>query len=329
MLMKNINLGTRRKLLKTLFLINFLALSSIILIPYDLTSESEQLNLLNNLNNLAPAPFISLDCDNDSFIILAVKKTHRLYVLSYQDNSIRVEQSYLCSTGKIIGDKQKNGDLKTPEGIYFIRRKINSSELLPKYGAGAYVLDYPNHIDLIDNKNGYGIWIHGTNDPQRLNLSNNTLGCIIVKNEDFIALSKYIELNKTPFIIVDEIQYRNIEHINSDKKEVFNFLEKWEKSWESKNIDEYINLYSRKLIFKQMNFHRFRKYKKRLFKKYSWIELNLSNIQIYRKSKYIIVNFEQKYSTDIFSDFGIKQLSIIRENNFFKIIDEKWSEIIE
>jgi len=318
-----------KKSIKILLLICFLSYPSIFLLSGGSTLKSDQTDLFKDLNNLAPSPFILLDEYSDSYIFLAVKRNQKLYILNNKGNSIQVENSYTCTTGEIIGDKQEEGDLKTPEGVYFIRSKIESSELPSKYGAGAYVLDYPNQYDTTKRKNGYGIWIHGTDDPERLNLSNNTRGCIIVKNEDFLDLSKYLELNRTPVIIVDEIQYRKIEYINSDKKEILDFFDKWEKSWETKNIDEYISLYSQKFRFRHMNIHRFKTYKKWMFNRYNWIELNISHLQIFRNEKYILINFIQEFSTDSFSDLGVKQLYVTRENNSYKIINEKWSEITE
>ncbi|UCC39414.1 MAG: L,D-transpeptidase [Candidatus Aminicenantes bacterium] len=255
------------------------------------------------------------------------KRSQRLFVLNKQKDSIVAERSYLCSTGKVSGNKKRSGDLKTPEGIYFLNEKIDSSALPPKYGAGAYVLDYPNGFDQIIKRKGYGIWIHGTNEPERLEKSMDTRGCVIVKDEDFIDLAQYVELYKTPVVIVDEVQYRNIEYVNRDKKETMEFLENWKVSWQSKSLENYIKLYSKDFRRKKMNIQSYRSYKKRLFRKYDWIKLRLSNIQIFRNPQYIVINFIQEYSADTYSDFGVKQLFLIKENNSFRIIKENWTEI--
>lgn len=305
----------------------FFIISPNLLLSQNITKGINKFYLLNIFHKLVPSPLILLDEDNDSYVILVEKRSQRLYVLNNVKSSIVIENSYLCSTGKIRGDKQELGDNKTPEGIYFLHRKIDSSTLSAKYGAGAFVLDYPNSFDKIRRKNGYGIWIHGTNEPERLENTNDTRGCVILKNEDFMDLSQYIILNKTPVIIVNEVQYRKVEYVDKDRREISGFLENWKNSWESKKISEYINHYSKNFRHKKMNIRSYRSYKKRLFRRYKWIKLHLSNIQIFRDQQYVLINFLQEYSADTFSDFGVKQLFLINENNTYKITKERWSEI--
>jgi len=302
-------------------------ISTNLLLSQDPTKEIDHSKFLKPSSKIALSPFILLDEDNRSHIILVEKRSQRLLVLSKQNGSLIVENSYLCSTGKIGGNKQESGDLKTPEGIYFLQKKIDSSALPPKYGAGAYVLDYPNGFDKLKKRKGYGIWIHGTNEPDRLEKSMDTRGCVILKNESFIDLAKYIKLYKTPVVIVDEIQYRKIEFVTKDKKETMEFLENWKTSWESKNLDNYIELYSKNFRHDKMNIGAFRSYKKRLFRTYDWIKLHLSNVQIFHAPQYILINLLQDYSSDTYSDFGIKQLFLTKENNSYRIIKENWTEI--
>lgn len=305
----------------------FVWISTSLLLSQNPTGEIDHSEFLKPSSKIALSPFILLDEDSSSRIILVEKRSQRLFVVDKQNGSIIIENSYLCSTGKISGNKQESDDMKTPEGIYFLHKKIDPSTLAPKYGAGAYVLDYPNGFDQIKKRKGYGIWIHGTNEPERLENSMDTRGCVILKNEDFLDLAKYIELYKTPVVIVDEIQYRKMEFVDKDKKETIEFLENWKMSWGSKKLDNYIKLYSKNFRYKSMDIRAYRAYKKRLFGKYDWIELRLSNVQIFHNPQYILINFLQEYSADTYSDFGVKQLFLIKENNSYRIIKENWTEI--
>ncbi|RKY83182.1 hypothetical protein DRQ09_10435 [candidate division KSB1 bacterium] len=274
-----------------------------------------------------PSSFISLYEGEDSYIILVEKRGQKLFLLNNVNGNISIIKSYLCSTGRKIGDKKESGDLRTPEGVYFFRSKIDSTELPPLYGAGAFVLDYPNIFDRIKHKNGYGIWLHGTNEPERIQNSNDTKGCIVVKNEDILELGKYIVLNETPIIVVNEIVYRKLEYVNKDKDEVLTFLKKWKKSWESKNIKEYIQCYSRYFKFRKMNLKAFRSYKKRVFNIYKWIKININNIQIFKSESNILISFLQEFKTDSYYDYGVKQLYLTKEDNSYKIIGELWSKV--
>ena len=139
----------------------FLLISTNFLPSQTPTKEIDNSKFLKPSDKIALSPFILLDEDNSSHILLVEKRGQRLFVLNKQNGSLAIESSYLCSTGKVSGDKQESGDMKTPEGIYFLQKTIDPSTLPPKYGAGAYVLDYPNGFDIIKKRKGYGIWIHG------------------------------------------------------------------------------------------------------------------------------------------------------------------------
>ena len=98
--------------------------------------------------------------------------------------------AYPCTTGKVPGDKFKEGDLKTPTGIYWLTDVWSEKDLIgmygakeaKPYGAGAFPLNYPNLMDrLFHNKTGYGIWLHGTEGDQPIP----TEGCVSVSNENF------------------------------------------------------------------------------------------------------------------------------------------------
>lgn len=310
------------KLLKLLFLI---VLSSHVL-SQTATLEKNQ-GLRQQEDIYSPSPILYLDCEQqDNYIFLIEKRGQTFYVLKAVDTTYQVERTFICSTGKVSGDKIKSGDKKTPEGIYFIREKKEPKSLAPIYGAGAFVLDYPNSFDAMTKKNGHGIWIHGTDLPERIQNSNDTNGCVVLVNEDFNSLCEYVSLNQTPVIIVDEVLYRNQKYVYSDKLELIRFLNQWRSSWENRNIDAFMDCYSG--IFKQehMKKRAYRNYKARMFKQYNEISLVFGDIQIFRDKNKYVISFYQEYTTENYNDFGIKQLYILKENNHLEIIKETWHE---
>jgi len=278
-------------------------------------------------DEVIPSPFIYVEGIKSSHIILVEKRGQTLFLLNQKNGKVNIEKSYICSTGKELGDKKIRGDFKTPEGIYFSRSRIDSTELHDLYGAGAFVLDYPNKFDIIDKKNGQGIWIHGTNEPERLQNSNDTEGCIVLKNEDFLDLAQYIVLNQTTVVVVNEIEYRNTEYVKTDRNEILSFFEDWQNSWKSKDIDSYTAFYSRRFRYKDKSFNYFRAYKKNLFERYKQIDLVLENIQVFKTGQYALISFIQNFSTDSYSDAGMKQLYVVKEKKSYKIIEEIWTEI--
>ena len=86
------------------------------------------------------------------------------------------------------------------------------------YGAGAFVMNYPNPHDRLMKKTGSGIWLHSTNDETRIEKGRDSRGCVVVANNDPNEISTFIELEKTSIIVVDKIQYLKKETWLKEKK---------------------------------------------------------------------------------------------------------------
>ena len=98
---------------------------------------------------------------------------------------------FYISLGKNGVEKQRQGDQKTPLGVY---RVISARERLPDfYGPGAFPLDYPNDWDRLQHRNGHGIWLHGTPSDTYSRAPWATDGCVVLTNEDFAKLSRYVD----------------------------------------------------------------------------------------------------------------------------------------
>lgn len=151
-----------------------------------------------DMAGLVPAPIV----EADGFVIIVEKRTHRLHLY---DGGRRVK-SVRITTGKRRGDKEVQDDHKTPEGIYFLTEFLEDKELPARYGARAIVLDYPNPVDKFQGKSGFGIWLHGTNDPPRLERPYDSRGCVVMLNEDLLDLAERITLLRTPVVIVEEME---------------------------------------------------------------------------------------------------------------------------
>ncbi len=132
---------------------------------------------------------------------IGVSKSDRyLYVIENQDD-LKVNKIYPSIHGKIEGEKYAEGDLKTPEGVYFVTTKIRSKLDFEKYGSGAYVLNYPNPIDKIKQKTGHGIWIHSKGLPIE---GQRTEGCVAVDLDDFAELSEFLP-SGTPVVLAENL----------------------------------------------------------------------------------------------------------------------------
>jgi len=187
---------------------------------------------------MQPAVIVKLP-ENET-VILVEKNNQKLFVYSSKDNELSAQFQAPCSTGEIYGKKQKAGDKKTPEGIYFLTDEYEDRYLSPIYGKKAFTTDYPNLIDESEGRTGYAIWIHGTNKALKPMDSN---GCIALENDNILKLSDYVNLNSTPVILVPEIEILKRAEAEKQEQDILLALDLWIQAFEKGSYQEYSQCY--------------------------------------------------------------------------------------
>jgi murein L,D-transpeptidase YafK len=252
------------------------------------------------------------------------KSTLNLYIKD-TNSSYNFEKEYGAFTGKVKGDKIKEGDLKTPIGIYKITKKLSRENKLDSfYGPIAFVTSYPNTYDKYRGKNGHGIWIHGL--PTEQERDEFTKGCIAIDNSNIECLDKRIDVDGTLIIINSNEVKKDIS--KETLASILSQLYSWRYSWLYDDINGYLNFYANDFIrFDGMNFERFKKYKTRVFKKIEKKTIIFNNISVipYPNSDQIYqITFKEFYKSDTFKFTGDKTLIVkIDNDNNMKILTEK------
>ncbi|MFC1554718.1 murein L,D-transpeptidase family protein [candidate division KSB1 bacterium] len=280
-----------------------------------------------------PGSILKLDGLYSPYVIVVEKSKQKLYVFNYDGSYNRVK-TYDCTTGKVRGDKTENMDMKTPEGVYAFTHSWDADDLariytppeVVQFGIGAFDMNYPNEYDIINGKSGYDIWLHATDDPERISKQFNTKGCVAVTNTDLKELDEFIELKDTPIIIVKDISYSPVEELEAESELLEIFIEKWKNDWASRNFEKYKSHYSEIFRSNNKNLHQWISSKQRNLENYRRLEITISNFRILKSGKYFIAEFYQVFESDIFRDTGIKKLFIISENGEYKIVNENWKE---
>lgn len=246
-----------------------------------------------------PSCMLSYRFGPQQYVVIVEKASQSLFVYSnYQQQPI---EKFQITTGKEPGQKFTEGDMKTPEGIYFFTRLLSGGEL-PKaddYGEKAFVLNYPNPIDQRHSRDGSGIWLHGAFDAEKTDNPNNSRGCVVMKNHDLVKVSKYIFLNQTPIVIYEKMAYETVEKLAEKRERFIRYLTDWKTHWENKNIKGYIGFYEEDFYYNGMNISEFKAYKERLNEQYRFIKIILSKINLYAYRDYYVVMFHQLYISDL------------------------------
>jgi murein L,D-transpeptidase YafK len=285
------------------------------------------------LSNSAVAeehPFYLLQVGNseNSFALLVDKKSQKLELYRSSPDGPMLIKQYRCTTGRNNnGTKKKEGDNKTPNGIYFFRGILEDDQLPAKYGIRAFTMDYPNDFDRLNKKTGSGIWLHGVVDNSRVEINYDTDGCVVVTNDDILDLSRYLELRDTPIIVDDSIYTLNHAEFESQRENVRSFAENWVSAWRNKELDRYMDCYEERFMGSGRNKAGHRAHKAKLNKRYKKIEIALSDLRIYQYHDYAVISFIQDYRSDLFRSRGRKLLYLSRTAGGLKIFSERFRRL--
>jgi len=255
--------------------------------------------------------------------ILACDKSNSTLTLYTKDanQSFVNIKDYSAFTGEVKGDKVREGDLRTPIGVYKLLKKLSKVDSF--YGPMAFVTSYPNSYDKYRGKNGSGIWIHGL--PLAQERDSYTKGCIAINNPSIECLDRHIDIKETILIISEETRQESI-----SKKSLSNVLAQlyaWRYAWLYNDITTYLDFYDDTFLrFDGMNINNFSKYKTRIFKKNETktILFNGINVIPYPGTDDMYkVTFSEIYKSNSFSFVGDKVLIVKLQDSKIKIITEK------
>lgn len=264
--------------------------------------------------------------------ILVDKAKNELYVTEYRDGAYQIVKNYRATLGKVKGDKEDEGDLKTPEGIYTLKAKLLPPAIKPKLGVMAFHLNFPNDYDRIAGRSGNGIMLHGTNEPDRLSKDYDSEGCVVVRNEEIQEIEHRIRLGLTPILIFAELRP---EHWKPGRNpELKAFFEKWIRDWESKSIDAYIEDYHSDFLAQGMDKAAWKRFKGNLNSRYKTIKVGPEDVRFYMHPKYSVITFTQNYHSTLkgggvgHRSRGTKILYVAEEAGHPKIISETYTNLM-
>ncbi|MDJ82160.1 hypothetical protein EB390_01335 [Campylobacter coli] len=261
---------------------------------------------------------ISLGYYNDDVAIVLTNKTDKiLRVYSYSDGKIKQGFEQKAIITGLMGDKQVEGDLKTPVGFYELGRKFNPGD--PYYGPFAFATTYPNLLDKVQGKTGGGIWIHGYPlDGTRLD-EFKTRGCIALFNENLEEFAKVVQ-DKKVFAMTEEK-----EKVRAKKEDIAALLADlfaWKLAWTDSDINTYLNFYDEKQFkrFDKMKFEQFASMKKSIFSRKEDKKIKFSDINI---SPYPNVENETMYRISFYEDYYTKNYQFKGDKILYVKIDSK------
>ena len=227
--------------------------------------------------------------------IVAVDKTDQTLIMLERKSPLREVRRFPCTTGQAIGDKLVEGDLRTPEGVYFVGYKIKRQLDWGLYGNLAYSLNYPNPIDRIKGKTGGGIWIHGRG---KTFVPRDTRGCVALKVPDMRDVSSAFAYGM-PVVIAGDVEWtQDAGEDGTVAQNLADELNSWAGAWQGRS-DSFFDHYNPALmtLSEGKDFGGFIRHKKNVFAAKPWIHVMVDNIQAIPGPDYWVTVFDQYYRT--------------------------------
>jgi len=273
---------------------------------------------------LAPKYILELPRSQKYALVLDSSKS-TLFVFENDGEKFHYIADYYMSVGKNGVGKEREGDKRTPLGVYHVTSKLTPEKLTDFYGAGAFPINYPNEWDQLRGHDGYGIWLHGTPLDTYSRPPRASDGCVVLTNEDLVALDQYVDPGSTPVIITDSIEWSRPEEANKTRQEIASQLEQWRLDWESRETSNYLDHYSNRFSVNGTDLNQWSARKRRVNAAKTWIKVDISELAIILypgDASLAVVSFNQDYASSNLVNNMRKRQYWIREGDRWKILYE-------
>ena len=265
-----------------------------------------------------------------AFVVDTSKST--LYVFENRNGTPHYIADYYISSGKNGIDKFREGDKKTPLGVYHVTGSLPRDKLdliygkaSGLYGAGAFPINYPNEWDKRQGRNGSGIWLHGVPFDTYSRPPRASDGCVALTNEDLETIGRNVQIGLTPVIIANNVEWVSPDAAKSLREELARSVETWRHDWESIATEKYLTHYSATFSSGKQNLKDWSQQKRQVNAGKTWIKVKVDNVSMFLypgMDNMAVVTFDQDYASSNLSNQMRKRQYWIKENKGWKIVYE-------
>ncbi len=204
-------------------------------------------------------------------VVLVDLKASRLYLLWSVGGRPRVLEDHYIGIGQAGFGKRREGDRRTPVGVYRVTGYLNREALAEEYGedavlygVGALPVSYPNLHDRLLDRTGSGIWLHGVPDNTYVRPPRSSRGCVTMANDDFTRLLKDVVPGHSMVIFSDGVEWLSIEEARQREQEAMAALTAWLEDAQAADSDAFISHYAEDFRTRELDFTAFAQQQQRL-----------------------------------------------------------------
>ncbi|HYL88383.1 MAG TPA: L,D-transpeptidase family protein [Burkholderiales bacterium] len=271
-----------------------------------------------------PRYVLELNRDQKYALVVDARRS-RLYVYANDGGKPKLIADYYVTLGKNGIEKTREGDQKTPVGVYHVTANLPRKKLTDFYGAGAYPISYPNEWDRRQGRNGHGIWLHGVPSNVYSRAPRASDGCIVLANQDLESLSRQLQIGLTPVIIADEVEWVDASTLEAERASLAAEIEQWRADWQSRDTERYLSHYSPRFAAGKENYAAWAAHKRKVNAGKAWIKVKLERLAMLRyphERDVVVVTFDQDYRSNGLSNVMKKRQYWRKENGRWKILYE-------
>jgi murein L,D-transpeptidase YafK len=281
--------------------------------------------------DMVPRYLVQMQPEQQYALVVDTAKS-TLYVFENRGGEAHYVADYYVTIGKNGTDKTKEGDKKTPLGVYYITGVMSREKLAAAYGrqselygVGALPLSYPNEWDRRQGRDGNGIWLHGVPFDTYSRPPRASDGCVALTNEDFEIVAKYAKAGITPVIIAQGIDWVSPGAEKDVRGQLAQSVEGWRRDWESRDTDKYLSHYAPEFTSGKMDLSEWSDQKRGVNAAKTWIRLKLDKMSYFLypgREDLAVVTFDQDYASSNLSNQMRKRQYWIRERGAWRILYE-------
>lgn len=282
--------------------------------------------------NRVPRSLLQLDPEQKYAFVVDTSK-YTLYVFENDKGTPRYVADYYTTIGRNGIEKAREGDKKTPLGVYHVTgnmprdqlNRVYGTQKSVLYGDGAFPISYPNEWDRRRGRNGHGIWLHGVPFDTYSRPPRASDGCVALTNEDLMAISKQVQVGVTPVIIAQDVEWVEAGSTKTTRNALQQSVENWRRDWESRDTEQYLRHYSADFWSGKQDFAAWAAQKRSVNAGKSWIKVKVDQVSMFLypgDENLAVVTFEQDYSSSNTSGKMRKRQYWQHEKGGWRIVHE-------
>jgi murein L,D-transpeptidase YafK len=248
-----------------------------------------------------------------------------LYLFENGPDGPRYVSDYYITIGKNGTDKLREGDKKTPLGVYHVTGNLPRNKVGDFYGSGAYPISYPNEWDRRNGRDGHGIWLHGTPRDTYSRPPRASDGCVVLTNPDLTTIAANLQIGITPVIIADDIDWVSRSELSDARADLESAVERWRRDWESLQTDNYISHYAPSFSSGTQGLAEWAAQKRTVNSGKEWVKVRMGDVSMFLypgRQPLAVVTFTQDYRSNNLSNVMRKRTYWMRDGDRWKIVYE-------